>query len=104
MKKLLDLLKNKYFLSSVAFIVWMMFFDRNDLTSQIDYRSQVHKLEADKSFYTKEITKAEKDLQELTTNSERLEKFARERYFMKKENEDIYVIIDDESKEKTSFF
>ena len=64
MKKLLDLLKNKYFLSSVAFIVWMMFFDRNDLTSQIDYRSHVHKLEADKSFYTKEITKAEKDLQE----------------------------------------
>jgi cell division protein FtsB len=104
MRKLINLVKNKFLLASVAFIVWMLFFDRNDLPSQYEYRSQVKKLESDKAFYIKEINQAEKDLQELTTNTERLEKFARERYFMKKENEDVFVIIDNQPKEKDSFF
>lgn len=104
MRKLINLVKNKFLLASVAFIVWMLFFDRNDLPSQYEYRSQVNKLESDKAFYIKEINQAEKDLQELTTNTERLEKFARERYFMKRDNEDVFVIIDNQPKEKDSFF
>lgn len=104
MRKLINLVKNKFLLASVAFIVWMLFFDRNDLPSQYEYRSQVKKLESDKAFYIKEINQAEKDLQELTTNTARLEKFARERYFMKKDNEDIFVIIENQPKEKDSFF
>ena len=105
MKKLIDLVKNKFFLVSVAFLVWMLFFDKNDLNSQLEYRSQVNKLEAERDFYTKEISKAENDLQELTTNPEKLEKFARERYFMKKDNEDVYVVIEpEEAKEDDSFF
>lgn len=105
MKKLIDLVKNKFFLVSVAFLVWMLFFDKNDVNSQLEYRSQVKKLEAQKDFYTKEISKAENDLQELTTNPEKLEKFARERYFMKKDNEDVYVVIEpEEVKEDDSFF
>lgn len=95
MKRLLNLLKNKYFIASIAFVVWMVFFDRNDLTSQYDYRQKVQKLEEEKDFYTQEIAKAEKELQELTTDTETLEKFARERYFMKKENEDVFVIVED---------
>ena len=104
MKRLLDILKNKFFICAIAFIVWMMFFDRNDVASQYDYRTKVNKLEEEKEFYTKEIGQAEKDLQELTTNSERLEKFARERYLMKKDNEDVFVIIESQPKEKESFF
>ncbi|TKB96968.1 FtsB family cell division protein [Pedobacter cryophilus] len=104
MKRLLDLLKNKYFLCSIAFIVWMLFFDRNDVASQYDYRTKVNKLEEEKEFYNKEIAQAEKDLQELTTNSEKLEKFARERYLMKRDNEDVFVIIETQAKEKESFF
>ncbi|MBD3750221.1 MAG: septum formation initiator family protein [Sphingobacteriales bacterium] len=106
MKRLFQLVKNKYFLASLAFVVWMLFFDRNDMASQLQYRSKVQKLEEEKDFYTKEITKAEKDLQELTTNPERLEKFARERYYMRRDDEDVYVVVDPNQKDSssTSFF
>ena len=77
----------------------MLFFDRNDLMSQFEYSRQVSKLEEEKEFYTKETEQVKKDLTELTTNREKLEKFAREKYLMKKENEDIYVIIPEQTKE-----
>ncbi len=104
MNKLFGTFKNKYFLVTVAFIVWMLFFDRNDLMSQYDYRSQVNKLQAEKEFYTKETQKATQDLDELSTNKQKLEKFAREKYLMKKENEDIFVIIKEEPKKSKSLF
>jgi len=94
MKRLLNLLKNKFFLAGIAFIVWMLFFDRNDLTAQYEYRDEVNKLEEEKKFYTTEIAKADIELKELTTNLNSLEKFARERYLMKRENEDVYVVVD----------
>ncbi len=97
MKNLLNLLKNKFFLAGMAFIVWMLFFDRNDLASQYEYRTQVQKLEEEKEFYTAEIEKADSELKELTTNIQSLEKFARERYYMKRENEDVYVVVDEKS-------
>lgn len=93
MNRLLHLLKNKYFLVTAFFVVWMLFFDRNDLMSQYDYCTQLNKLENEKDFYTKETEQVKKDLDELTTNKERLEKFAREKYLMKKDNEDVFVII-----------
>ncbi|KHJ36510.1 septum formation initiator [Pedobacter glucosidilyticus] len=99
MHKLLSLLKNKYFLSTTAFLVWMLFFDRNDLLSQYEYRSQLQKLEQEKQFYNQEIAKVQKDLDELTTNKDKLEKFAREHYLMKRDNEDVFVIIEEERKE-----
>ena len=105
MNRFISLLSNKYFLSATAFVVWMLFFDRNDLMSQYDYRAQVNKLQAEKEFYIRETEKARKDLDELTTNKEKLEKFAREKYLMKKENEDVFVIIEeDPKKDKKSFF
>ncbi len=94
MRNLLNLLKNKFFISGIAFIVWMLFFDRNDLTSQYEYRTQVQKLEEEKAFYNLEIEKADTELKELTTNIQSLEKFARERYYMKRESEDVYVVVD----------
>ena len=103
MKRLVDLLKNKYFLTSLAFIVWMLFFDRNDIISQYDYRSQVKKLEQEKDFYAKEIAGVQKDLDELTTNKGKLEKFARERYLMKRDNEDVFVIIEEKPAKKGLF-
>ena len=99
MSRFLNTLSNKYFLATVAFIVWMMFFDRNDLMQQYEYRTQLNSLKSDKEFYTKEIAQIKKDLTELTTNREKLQKFAREKYLMKKDNEDVYIIID-ESKGK----
>ena len=105
MIRLINLLRNKYFLAAIAFVVWMLFFDRNDLLSQYDYRSQVAKLELEKEFYISETEKARKDLEELNSNNEKLEKFAREKYLMKKENEDVFVIVKEEpKKEEESFF
>lgn len=98
MNRLVSLLKNKYFITSIAFLVWMLFFDRNDIIAQFDYRNDVLKLKNEKEFYVKEIAQVEKDLTELTTDQQKLEKFAREKYMMKKDNEDVFVIVEEESK------
>ncbi|WP_259070531.1 FtsB family cell division protein [Mucilaginibacter sp. X4EP1] len=93
MKRLIDLFKNKYFLVSLAFVVWMIFFDKNDLFSQYQYHQQVSSLKQQRDFYQKETDQVNKDLDELTSDPQKLEKFAREKYLMKKDNEDIFVIV-----------
>ena len=93
MNRLLDIFRNKYFLSAAAFVVWMLFFDKNDMLSQYEYRAEVNKLQDEKDFYEKETAKVKKDLNELNTNLNTAEKFAREKYFMKKDNEDVFIII-----------
>jgi cell division protein FtsB len=97
MKRVIGQFANKYFIVSICFVAWMLFFDRNDLLSQYEYRSQLNKFKEEKAFYIAEIEKVKTDLNELTTNKEQLEKFAREKYLMKKENEDVYVIIREKS-------
>ena len=92
MKRLFNLFRNKYFLFSLAFIVYMIFFDKNDLFSQYQYYQQVSKLKQERDFYLKETTKVNKDLEELSSDPKELEKFAREHYLMKKDNEDVFVI------------
>ncbi len=92
-RRLIDLFRNKYFLVSLAFVVWMIFFDKNDLFSQYQYHQEVVKLKQERDFYQKETEKVAKDLKELTSNPQQLEKFAREKYLMKKDNEDVFVIV-----------
>ena len=92
MKRLINLFRNKYFLVSVAFVVFMIFFDKNDIFSQYQYYKQVSKLKQERDFYQKEITKVNQDLDELSSDPKKLEKFAREKYLMKKDNEDVFVI------------
>ncbi|WP_457289249.1 FtsB family cell division protein [Pedobacter sp. UYP24] len=99
MNRLLELIKNKYFLSVIAFVVWMLFFDRNDFLAQYEFRSEVSKLQEEKDFYVKEIAQVKNDLNELSTNLNTAEKFAREKYFMKKDNEDVFVIIHEAKKD-----
>jgi cell division protein FtsB len=93
MNRLIELFRNKYFLSVIAFVVWMLFFDKNDIIAQYEFKSQVNKLQEEKDFYVKEIETVKKDLNELNTNLNTAEKFAREKYFMKKDNEDVFVIV-----------
>jgi len=92
MKRFINLVKNKFFLITVAFVIWMIFFDRNDLFSQYEYHQQLSKLKAEQEFYKNETAKVNNDLDELTSNKAKLEKFAREKYLMKKDNEDVFVI------------
>jgi cell division protein FtsB len=100
MKRIIDLFQNKYFMCTLAFVVWMLFFDRNDMLSQYEYRSEVNKLEAEKDFYETETAHVKKDLTELTTNLNTAEKFAREKYYMKKDNEDVFVIVKEQPKDQ----
>jgi cell division protein FtsB len=93
MKRLISLFKNKFFLVTLAFVVWMIFFDNNDLFSQYEYRTQVNKLKKERDFYKAQTDQVTKELNELTSNRQQLEKFAREKYLMKKDNEDIFVIL-----------
>jgi cell division protein FtsB len=102
-KKIWPHLKNKYAITSLAFVVWMLFLDRNDLISQFTYRSELHKLLADKEYYLSEIERNKKDMHELMSDLEHMEKFARERYLMKKDDEEIFLILPEKKDEATAY-
>ena len=95
MKKTLTFLKNKYLIATAVFLVLITFFDRYDLMSQISLRRQIMKLREEKKYYKEEIKKNNLELNSLQTNPENLEKFAREKYLMKKDNEDVFVLVND---------
>ena len=84
-------LKNVFILILFVFIVWMLFFDANSYLIHHELNSDIDALETEKEYYRKEIEKDKKAIKKLSTE-EGLEKFAREEYHMKKENEDIYII------------
>lgn len=88
-------LRNKYVLSIVAFSIWMLFFDKNDLFIQMERKRELNALRESKKYYTEEISREKKVSQELHNNPAAIEKYARETYLMKRENEDVFVIVDD---------
>ena len=90
-KKWFKILSNMYVLALTIFVIWMAFFDTNSLLIHLELRKEVKKLEQQKEFLQKEITNDKKILKKLNTPEE-LEKFAREKYYMKKENEEIFLI------------
>ncbi|MBL6657102.1 MAG: septum formation initiator family protein [Flavobacteriales bacterium] len=94
--KLPPILKNKFVLVTLALLIWMAFFDSNNWIKQARLQSEIDDLEEQKEYYLKEIEKDSIALFDLTNNTETQEKFAREKYLMKKENEDIIVIIKDD--------
>ncbi|MCL6261189.1 septum formation initiator family protein [Aquiflexum sp. TKW24L] len=95
MKKYLKYTKNFYFLFTLFFIVWMVFIDSNDILTQFKLSSKVKELEKQKEFYQERKEKILADRAELMSNYELLEKFARERYLMKRESEDLYVVVEE---------
>jgi len=95
-KKLPPIIKNFYFIVGVVFIIWMLFIDSNDLYSQYKKQKKLGELEHQKAYYTQKIEEVEKDREELLSNEELLEKFAREKYLMKKESEDLYILVAEE--------
>ena len=96
LKKLLIHIKNKFIFAFLMFLVWMLFFDRNDIISQIGLKNKLDQMKEDKLYYMEEIEKNKTDLQELITNPKTLEKFAREKYLMKKDDEDVFVLVYEE--------
>jgi len=94
-------LRNWYSFSILFFIVWISFIDRNDLISQYRYRCQLHQLNIEKKYYADEIEKNRRDLKELMSSAANLEKYAREKYLMKKDDEDVFVFVSERKQEVT---
>lgn len=90
--KLLRILANKYLLTALAFAVWMFFFDRNDFFTQRDRGSNLRETERNIAYLRAEIADMEREYQALRTDPQKLEQYARERYRMKRDNEDVYVV------------
>lgn len=89
--------KNIYFGISIFFIVWMIFFDRNNVFNTYQTSKKLGDLQEQKEYFNTEIAKVDKLKEELFSTSEKKEKFAREKYFMKKNNEDIFIVIEEEN-------
>lgn len=94
LKKILNIVLNKYLLTTVAFIVWLVFFDSNNVIMQQDLKAKLQELQVEKKFYLDEIRRDSILTRQLQTDTAALEKFAREKYLMKKEGEDIFLVID----------
>ena len=93
-------LKNKYFITGFSFLFWLSFFDRNDFITQYTYRSKLSELEKERDYYIREIVKNKNDVSDLLTNDKNLERYAREKYRMKRDNEDVFVLVYEDPKKK----
>lgn len=89
MKQLWD--KYKFWVIGGTAILWMLIFDSNNFIELFQLRREINALEAKKAYYTEEIANARKTQLELFSNNRNLEKFAREKYYMKKDNEDLFI-------------
>jgi cell division protein DivIC len=87
-------LKNFYILSSLLFVVWMTFFDSNNLITQYELWSKRNDIIKERNYYLSKIEEVQQERKELFSQNRLIEKFAREKYLMKKDSEDIYIIED----------
>lgn len=90
-KKWFKFFTNTYILVLTIFVIWMLFFDTNSFLIHRELQKEINKLEEQKEYLQKEIEKDKKQLNELK-DPKALEKYARENYYMKKENEEVFLI------------
>jgi cell division protein DivIC len=88
---------NKFLLTAILFAVWIIFIDRNNLIQRISISDEYQQLKHDKDYYLAKIKSDSIKLHNLKTDKANLEKFVREQYFMKKANEDVFVILEKEA-------
>jgi len=86
-------LKNRYVLCAIGLLAWITFFDSFDLFTTVKNQQLLSKMEEQKAWYEEQIIETRADLKQLNSDDAMLEKFARERYLMKRENEDIFVLV-----------
>lgn len=98
--KILKPFKNIFLLIIIFFIIWMFFFDTNSWLIHHELNTDIEALQTQKKYYQKEIKKDNKTIKELNTN-EGLEKFAREEYYIKRDNEEIFIIEYEDSLKTT---
>jgi len=86
---------NKYWLVLIAGVLIVGFFDENSFVQRIKYDMQISELEAQIEKYNAQYERDDRQLKELRRNPKAITKIARERYFMKADDEDIFVLSDD---------
>lgn len=91
--KVPPVLRNKYILTLLIFIIWLILLDSNNLIARYKEMKNLRKLKSDREYFTKRIEEDKRKLYELRTDNQNLEKFAREQYRMKKPDEDLYIIL-----------
>ena len=87
-----DWIRNKFFIAIAVFVVVILFFDKNDLFTQMDRNRQLRELLQSKEYFTQQIATEQAILDQMKTNPAILEQYAREKYLMKRDNEDLYII------------
>ncbi len=85
-------LRNKFFLAATGFVVWMLFFDRNDVFTQRERKKELAEMKASKAYFARQIAENREISNALQFNASAIEKFARETYLMKKDNEDLFLV------------
>jgi len=101
-KDVIRIFRNKYIIALAAFIVLMLFIDHNDIFMQMDRQRQFNDLLASKRFYEQKIEQTKKNLADLQNNSAALEKYAREKFLLKRDNEDLFVVVPAETQKKSA--
>ena len=94
LKKLIPFVANRYFVSCLAFVLWMLFFDQRNFFLQRDRAAELEKLEQAKGYYEKEISTTQEQLNNLQSNPGAVEKYARERYLLRREGDEVYLFED----------
>jgi cell division protein DivIC len=84
-------LKNKYFLASLAFGIWMIFFDRDDVFTQVGRYQKLKDLQQSNEFYAQKISATKEELEKRKNDPAAFERVAREKYYMKRTNEDVFL-------------
>jgi cell division protein DivIC len=95
LSKIPQILKNKWVATILVFIIWMLFFDRNSAINQIGLVSSINESKNLKEYYVEQFQSDSIALRILKYDTSMLEKFGREKYLMKKPNEDIFLFVTD---------
>jgi cell division protein DivIC len=93
MEKIPAVIRNKYAITFIIFLIWILLLDSNNLIARYRDMRDLHKLKNDREYYINRIEIDRQKLHELKTDNHNLEKFAREQYRMKKPDEDLYIIL-----------
>ena len=91
-----SIFKSFYFIAGLFFLAWLLIFDSNDLITQMRLSRKQKELEKTKAYYEEKIADVKKDREAFLNSKALLEKVAREKYLMKKEGEDVFVVVDEE--------
>ncbi len=92
----LRILGNKFFIASVLFLTWIIFFDENSIVTHQENKQRLHELLQQKEYYMERIAADEQKLEDLKAGEDKLEKFAREQYYMSKPDEDVFIVVEEE--------